>query len=48
MIWTPLEKYEDEPFESELDLEEAIMEVAGPLFGVDRIYLDVKKLIGAK
>ena len=48
MIWTPVERYEDEPFESETDLEEAILEVANPLFGVDRIYLDVKKLIGVK
>ena len=36
------------PFEKEADLESAIREVSPALFGPDRIYLDVKKLIGTK
>jgi len=40
--------YTEEPFEFEKELEESIIEVAGELFGKNRIYLDVKKKIGAK
>ncbi len=40
--------YTEEPFELEKELEESIIEVAGELFGRNRIYLDVKKKIGAK
>ena len=35
-----------EPNESEADLEVAILEVQRELFGIDRIYLPVKKKIG--
>ena len=40
--------YSEEPFELEADLEAAIHEVKEILFGDARIYLDVKKKIGAK
>jgi len=48
MLWNPNKVYEGEPFESERDLEQAIVEVSDILFGNDRIYLDTKKKIGAK
>lgn len=49
MLWTTLEKsYRPEPFELESDLEAAIQIVKRPLFGEQRIYLEVKKLIGKK
>ncbi|HEY5550526.1 MAG TPA: hypothetical protein VIK52_01455, partial [Opitutaceae bacterium] len=48
MLWTPTEKYFEHPFENESQLEAAITEVTGAFFGPDRIYLDVKKLVGAK
>jgi hypothetical protein len=48
MLWTHDKQYETEPFELEADLEEAVKEVAAELFGPSRIYLDVKKKIGAK
>jgi hypothetical protein len=48
MIWTPDQKYLNDPFETEAQLEAAITDVADILFGLGRIYLDVKKLVGAK
>jgi hypothetical protein len=48
MLWTPQDKYLEEPFETEAELESAIKTVRSALFGPNRIYLDVKKLIGAK
>jgi len=48
MIWTPDQKYLNDPFETEAQLEAAITDVADILFGPGRIYLDVKKLVGAK
>ena len=48
MLWTPNKIFSVEPFELEKDLEEAILEVKDTLFGKSRIYLDLKKLIGAK
>jgi hypothetical protein len=48
MLWTPQESYQEEPFQTEAELESAIKTVSIPLFGPNRIYLDVKKLIGAK
>jgi len=48
MLWTPIKKYLIEPFEAEKDLEAAILKVKLTLFGKSRIYLDLKKLIGAK
>src|SRR5215217_4223142 len=48
MLWSKETSYHLEPFESESDLESAIWEVSPVLFGSDRIYLEVKKLIGAK
>ena len=48
MLWTSDSRYWEEPFELEADLEGAIGEVSADLFGPDRLYLDVKKKIGAK
>jgi len=48
MLWTPNKIFSVEPFEVEKDLEAAILEVKDTLFGKSRIYLDLKKLIGAK
>ena len=48
MLWTPEKQYANDPFENEPQLEAAITEVSKTLFGPNRIYLDVKKLIGAK
>ena len=48
MLWTPNKIFSVEPFEAEKDLEAAILEVKDILFGKSRIYLDLKKLIGAK
>ena len=48
MLWTPEKQLANEPFETESQLESAIAEVSGTLFGPNRIYLDVKKLIGGK
>jgi len=48
MLWTPNKFYHNEPFEVEDDLEKAILEVCDDLFGKSRIYLDVKRKIGAK
>ncbi len=48
MLWGPNRVYQNEPFELEEDLEAAILEVREALFGESRIYLDLKKKIGAK
>jgi hypothetical protein len=48
MRWIPQDSYFKEPFKTEADLEHAIKTVRSALFGESRIYLDVKKLIGAK
>ena len=48
MIWTPDNQYTNDPFETESQLESAIANVSATLFGPNRIYLDVKRLIGAK
>ncbi len=48
VLWSREASYYQEPFEKEADLEAAIREVAPVLFGPDRIYLEVKKLIGEK
>lgn len=48
MIWTPTGPYRRAAYESEADLEESILKVQAELFGPSRIYLPVKKRIGAK
>ena len=48
MLWGPNQVYQNEPFELEKDLEAAILEVREALFGELRIYLNLKKKIGAK
>lgn len=47
MLWSADNSYQIEPFATEKELESAIIEVGGTLFGASRIYLDVKKKIGA-
>lgn len=47
-IWTPKGKYVQKEFSSERDLEDSIRLVEGALFGEHRVYLDVKKVIGAR
>ncbi len=48
MLWTQSGTFYDDPFDLESELEEAIGVVSAALFGKNRIYLDVKKKIGAK
>jgi len=48
VLWSKDSSYHLEPFEKEADLESAIREVSPVLFGPDRVYLEVKKLIGIK
>jgi hypothetical protein len=48
MLWTSTKKFLEEPFETEDELEQAVVSLAQPLFGEARIYLDVKRKIGAK
>jgi len=48
VIWTRDGSYRRVEYEDEADLEAAIVEVQSELFGPNRIYLDVKKKIGAK
>jgi hypothetical protein len=40
--------YFEDPFESESELEDAILEISQTLFGESRVYLPIKKKIGAK
>lgn len=47
MLWTGGKKYQPYPYAKEADLEKAILQVEADLFGPQRIYLDVKKKIGA-
>ncbi len=47
MFWTSDTQFQEDPFDTEAQLESAIAEVAGVLFGPNRLYLDVKKLVGA-
>ena len=48
MLWTPQQQFHPWPFDKEAELEAIIAETSGSLFGDRRIYLDVKKLIGAR
>ena len=48
VLWTPEEVYRRAAYRSEADLEASIIKVQTDLFGANRIYLDVKKKIGAK
>lgn len=48
MLWTIGKKYQPHPYAKEAELEKAILEVEADIFGPRRIYLDVKKKIGAK
>jgi hypothetical protein len=48
MLWSSSKQFYDEPFEKEDELEKAVIELARPLFGDLRFYLDVKKKIGGK
>ena len=48
MLWLKKIAYKEDPFVSEASLESAILEVQDELFGPTRIYMDLKKRIGAK
>ena len=48
VIWTKNRLYKSADYQSEADLEAAIIELSSELFGQSRIYLDVKKKIGRK
>jgi len=48
MLWSDVTAFHEEPFDLESDLEKAILQVSGALFGNNRIYIDAKKKIGAK
>lgn len=48
VVWTKNGSYRRVGYENEADLEGAILQVQGELFGPNRIYLDVKRKIGAK
>ncbi len=48
VIWTPTGAYHRTNYESEAELEQVILQVQESLFGPNRIYLAVKKKIGAK
>jgi len=48
LVWTKDATYRLASYQSESDLEAAINQVKLELFGEHRIYLDVKKKIGAK
>ena len=46
MLWSSTKQFLDKPFEKEAELEKAVIELARPLFGESRFYLDVKRRIG--
>lgn len=48
ILWSDEEQYNEEPFELEKDLEEAVIDAAPTLFGPSRIYIDAKRRIGAR
>lgn len=48
VIWTKNGPFQRIEYEGEAEFEAAILQVQGELFGRNRIYLDVKKKIGAK
>ena len=48
MLWSKTRTFFVEEFENEAELESAINEVSEPLFGESRVYLDLKRIIGAK
>ena len=48
VIWTASGEYRRDSYQSEAELEQAIIEVQSTLFGPHRIYLPVKRKIGAK
>jgi len=48
MLWSNTQSLKEEPFHTENELEEAICGAAGVLFGPSRVYLNIKKKVGAK
>jgi len=46
ILWLAHDVFHVEPFGTEKELESAILEVSGALFGASRIYLDAKRKIG--
>lgn len=48
MLWGEKGQFYEYPYETEIELEEAILEVSEALFGRNRYYINTKKKIGAK
>jgi hypothetical protein len=48
VLWSSQQSFRDEEFESESELEAAIVAASSTLFGTSRYYLNVKKKIGIK
>lgn len=48
VVWTPAGTYRRMAYDSEADLEAAIIQVQTALFGPTRMHLDVKKRIGSR
>jgi hypothetical protein len=48
VVWTEAGLFRRAEYEGEADLEKAVLRIQHDLFGPDRIYIDVKKKIGAK
>jgi hypothetical protein len=48
IVWLAGKAYRRVDYESEADLESAIIEVQHRLFGPNRFYLDAKRKIGAR
>jgi hypothetical protein len=48
MLWNHKQTFELEPFDAESELEAAIVQASGTIFGKSRIYLDIKRKIGEK
>jgi regulator of RNase E activity RraB len=48
VLWSEAGAFHEEPFDVESELEEAILEVSGALFGKNRVYFETKKKIGKK
>ncbi|MGD0139889.1 MAG: hypothetical protein ABSD28_13515 [Tepidisphaeraceae bacterium] len=46
MLWSEAGEFNEEPFDLEADLEEAMLAVSQTLFGKTRIYIDTQKKIG--
>ncbi|MGD0922970.1 MAG: hypothetical protein ABSA70_14595 [Terriglobia bacterium] len=48
LIWTKSSAYRRVGYDTEAELESAILQVQAGLFGPNRVYLDIKRKVGAK